>query len=282
MRLGPFIALLTLLSAPALADTVHLASGGSFEGVLAEVSGNKVLIRMQGGTVSVPRSQVVRIESGDSSFAQYLQRRDALNADPSASGWLDLARWAQGKGLAQASREAALTAARIDPKLSGLEAVLRPLGFVLDEALGRWIPYDESMRRKGFVQSNGVWITRAELDAAQRAWEAEREQLEARRAERLRAAREDRLAELATLALAREARRTEAPPVPYYPPAVIVIPGYFPPVPAPQDPGGSPQQPPAPQPREEERNRSTFTRVPGSLIPGQYPGTWSRSGSPRP
>jgi len=283
MRIWPFVALSILTSAPALADTVYLTNGRSFEGVLAEVSGSKVNIRMQGGVLSLPLSQVSRIENSDSSLAQYLVRRDALtrSAVPTGAGWLELAVWAQAKGMAQASREAALTAARIDPHLPGLSDLMRQHGYVLDESLGNWILYGESMRRKGFVQSNGEWVARAELEAAERARDAEREQMAARRMEAQRAAREDRLAELTALALAREVRRADPPPAMSYYPSVIIVPGFVPapiPVPVPQDPGGTPA--PRPRPRDEDLNlRSTFTRVPGSLIPGRYPS--SGSSNPR-
>ena len=51
----------------------------------------------------------------------------------------------------------------------------------LDEELDRWIPYAESMRRRGFVMAGGQWISREESEARQRARE---EELARRRAER--------------------------------------------------------------------------------------------------
>jgi hypothetical protein len=274
MRTWPLIALLSLTPAVGLADTVHLTNGRSFEGVMAEVSGSKVNIRMQGGVVSLPMSQVARIERGESTLEQYLGRKEALAkvGVPSASAWVELALWAQARNLDGASREAALMAARIDPHYAGLTDILRQHGYVLDESLDRWIPYSDSMRRKGLVLSHGEWIARAELDAEERAREEALDRQRARQIEARRAAREERLEELTALAVVRETRRAEAPVYPYYPPTVVVIPGYFTvPVPIPPAPGAPMPPVPEPQPREPRTNRGGFTRVPGSLIPGHYP-----------
>ncbi|HVT57197.1 MAG TPA: hypothetical protein VHR45_02255 [Thermoanaerobaculia bacterium] len=155
------------LAAPVLADTVYLANGRSFEGVIAEAGDTQVKVQMPGGTITLPRNAVLRIEKSDSSFAAYLRRLEELER-ASASGaaraadWLELARWARQNGLAQGSREAALQAAEIDPRLPGLAPVLRGFGYVYDEALDRWIPYADSMRRRGFVQDEGQWISREE------------------------------------------------------------------------------------------------------------------------
>lgn len=277
MRTWPLIALSILAPSLGQADTVHLTNGRTFEGVMAEVSGSKVLIRMQGGSLSLPLTQVAKIDRGDSTLQQYLGRKEALTRaeTPSAVGWLDLAVWAQGKGLATASREAALTAAQIDPRLPGLENALRPHAYVFESALGRWIPYSDSMRRKGMVLSRGEWVGRAEFEAEERAREAALERQREQQVEARRAARADRLEELATLALVREARRAEAPPAytPYYP-GIVVMPGYYP-IPVIPPVATAPAPPVAePQPREKPRpQNNTFTRVPGSLIPGNYPGT---------
>src|SRR5215218_2492533 len=131
--------LLPLFAVPALADDVYLVNGRKFEGVIAETVDAQVRIQMQGGTLSLPSSQVLRVEQGDSSFAEYLRRKEALKKNPSAraADWLELARWAQVKQLDQATREAALTAAALDPKLDGLGPILRPYGYVLDSQLDR-------------------------------------------------------------------------------------------------------------------------------------------------
>src|SRR5262245_8168859 len=263
MRTRPlFLLLISLVAVPVFADDVYLTNGRKFEGVVAETTGSQVRIQMQGGSLSLPKSQVLRVEAGDSSLAGYLQRRAALKKNPAASArdWLELARWARAQGLGQAARESALAAAALDPKLEGLASILRGYGYVLDEQLDRWIPYEESMRRKGFVQAGGQWITREEYAVTLRAREEEDARRRALAEERARSARVDRLAALTELTLTRELTRPAAPayPVyanPFYGTPIVVIPGFWIP------PDGSMRPPSKPDPAK-------FTHVPGSLIPG--------------
>ena len=262
MRTRPLFLLLTsLVAVPVFADDVYLTNGRKFEGVIAETTDSQVRIQMQGGTLSLPRSQVLRVESGDSSLAGYLHRRDALRKNPAAgaAAWLELARWARAQGLGQATREAALTAAVLDPRLEGLAPFLRGYGYVLDEQLDRWIPYEESMRRKGFVLSNGQWITHEEYAMRLRLLREAETRHRDDQEERVRSARMDRLTALTELTLTRELTRPAAPayPVygnPLYGTPIVVIPGFW-------IPGGSMHHQPKPDP-------SQFTHIPGSLIPG--------------
>jgi len=276
MRIRSLPLLLPLLSlaVPALADDVYLVNGRKFEGVVAESSGNQVRIQMQGGTLSLPKEQVLRIEQGESSLAQYLSRKETLKKNPAtrASEWLELARWARGKQLDQATREAALAAAALDPKLEGLGPILRPYGYALDSQLDRWIPYAESMRRRGFVQAGGQWISREEYQARVRAQEEEQARRRAVQQEAAREAREERLAALAELSMVRQITQPQVPVVPGYPPGygypyggtVFVMPGWWNPA-----PGGG-QKPP--HVRNGQGNEG-FVHIPGSLIPGtDYPG----------
>src|SRR5262245_1595156 len=139
MRTRPlFLLLRSLTAVPVSADDVYLTNGRKFEGVIAETTDSQVRIRMQGGTLSLPRSQVLRVEAGDSSLAEYLLRKEVLkkgNPPATASDWLELALWARGEDLGQAARESALAAAVLNPRLDGLAPVLRGYGYVLDEQL---------------------------------------------------------------------------------------------------------------------------------------------------
>jgi hypothetical protein len=154
-----------VLAVPVRADDVYLKNGRTFEGVIADVGDTQVRVRLQGGIVSLPKSAVLRVEKSDSSLGEFLHRRDALRhagAAARAADWLDLARYAKSAGLEQAARETALTAAELDPHLPGLGPLLRPLGFVFEAQIDRWIPYEDSMRRHGMVLDNGEWVTREE------------------------------------------------------------------------------------------------------------------------
>src|SRR5215218_3710925 len=281
----------SVMGAAASADDVFLKNGRKFEGVIAETTDTQVRIRMQGGVVSLPKSQVLRVESKDSDLSGYLRRKEALrrSADARAQDWLELARWAKTQGLEQGAREAALVAAELDPKLEGLATLLRGYKYTFDEQLGRWISYEDSMRKRGFVFTQGAWISREEL--AERA-RLQRE-AEAQVAQMREAARADRAARQTEMLLAtqtallqetvreRERDRYSSPyGAPYAAPyagygwPVVVIPGYFPrpchggecnnppPGGGSEGPGGGHNRPGG------GHTRSNFTRVPGSLIPG--------------
>ena len=166
-----------LPGAPLLGDDVYLKNGRSFENVVADVGDTQVRVHMPGGVISLPRSSVDRVAKSDSTFAEYSRRKQELEsrargprplpggiADMAgmAGDWLELARWARANHLPQAAREAALTAAEIDPRAPGLAGLLRGFGYVYEESLGRWIPYDQAMRLHGMVQEGGTWVTREE------------------------------------------------------------------------------------------------------------------------
>jgi hypothetical protein len=265
---------LSMVAGPVLADDVYLVNGRKFEGVVTETTDTQVRITMQGGTLSLPLDHVLQVDKGDSSLQEYLRRKDALKKGGSAREWLELSRWAQDKELQQAGREAALAAAKLDPDLSGLAPVLRGYGYVFDEQVGRWIPYAESMRRKGFVLSGGQWITREEHAANVAAWEAEEARRRSARLEAARAAREDRLALLAEMALVRDlVRQEQAPPtagIPLFPYAYLGTPVYVAPG-FPRQPGHRPGH--GGGGRHHTPKPPQFLRVPGSLIPGVYPGS---------
>ncbi len=276
MRLRSLPVLLLLLTAlPVFADNVYLANGRKFEGVMAETIGTQVRIQIQGGVLVLPKSQVLRVEAGDSNLGEFLQRKDALKKSPStrAADWVELARWAHSKQLDQAARESALAAAVLDPHAPGLAPILRGFGYVLDEPLDRWVRYEDAMRRKGFVQSaNGQWLSQEEYQARARAQAEIDAQRRADRQEQARAARDERLAVLTELALTRALAPPQAPPYvgPYAPwgEPVILLPGF---VTSPR--GRHNQRSPDLFHLEPDFGSSDFVRIPGSLIQGRLPGS---------
>jgi hypothetical protein len=192
-------ALTASIATPASADDVYLTNGKSFEGVIAIVAGSQVRIQMPGGEIRIPRASVARIETADSSFSEYTRRKEALGKGATAAQWLELARWAKANGFDPGVREAALKAAHLDPHLPGLPGLLKPVGYVFDEQVDSFIPYAESMRRQGYVQADGHWITReenAERVREREEREAHRAALAAAEASRRAADSERQLAEL--------------------------------------------------------------------------------------
>ncbi len=258
------------------ADDVYLKNGKSFRDVIATEDGNQVRLKMPGGELAISLAQVLRIERGSSPYGEYLVRKGALGRTGSAEGWLGLALWAQGQGLESGVREAALRAATLDPRLQGLAPVMRRLDYVLESDLGRWIPYEESMRRKGWVNFRGEWITARELEERERTFEEERNRKAAAREAEAR----DRLTRQLELALLNATlERQEALKPALAPVAAPVFVSYGWPLvylPSPVQPNPRPRvepEPVAPSPTPvpgslaPSRPGNRFTRVPGSLLP---------------
>jgi len=267
MRIRSFTALLflALLPVAALADDVYLKNGRSFKGVVAETSDSQVQIRLPGGMLSLPSSNVLKVEKSDSSFAEFLRREEAVKHGGQATDWLELARWAKSQGLTQGYREAVLGAADMNPRLEGLAPHMRSLGFVLADDLDRWIPYEDSMRRKGLVKADGEWISRQEL--AQRTKAREEEARDRRTARLTQDAREAELS-LAQLQLYRETMRATAPATSD---SVVFLPTFggffFPPVVS-VHPSHPSNKPPHRGSRDGgDRTRDGSLRQPGSLFP---------------
>ena len=163
------IALLLLLAAaaalPLRADTVRLKNGRAYEGVIAQRTGQGVRVQLAFGYIVIPNDQVAAVEAAPSALAGYLKQKAMLNLSPAAkaSDWLELARWAKVR-RPRAPTRVRVACRRARPKVPG-SSDARPLGLVYEEALGRWIPFAESMARHGLVPWNGEWITRDEQRA---------------------------------------------------------------------------------------------------------------------
>lgn len=225
MRPFTALCLVSLVALPASADTVYLNNGKTFEGVVATDLGDSVRITIEAGEITLPASQVSRIERETTPLTEFRQRRTALDAvDPAAAPeWLALARWAHGQGLKGSARTAALTAARLDPGLDGIAPLLREHGYVLDPETGSWVSYGEYQRSRGMVLVNGEWVSKAALEAQSLA--SRRQSAALRQEERLdRLSRVVELAALAQLAAAQRPPEPEPQPVYHYP--VAVFPGH--------------------------------------------------------
>jgi len=282
------------LAAAAAADDVLLTNGKSFQGVVATVEGVAVRIQLPfGGEITLPMSRVERIDRGESAFALYRARKRDLEArdDAAVADWLELARWARRQGFEQGYRDAALTAARLDPRAPEIAPVLRTLAYAFDDRLEEWVPRDEAMARRGLVRFHDEWVTLEER-AQRRREEEERAQAAV---ERMRQRRLDRLTDTIEAAAALELARSVArPPVvvaapsPY---AVVfwpLLPVVATPLPAPSPgPPGAPGPPGpdrTPQPAPTAANRGAFDNPFGGNLgpPELVPGRLNPDASPPP
>lgn len=269
---------------PSSADDVYLTNGRVFEDVVAKVSESSVTIRLPYGEMRLPKSRVLRIETGGSSLQTYLERKSALEAQasPKASDWLALARWSEANDLPHGLREAALMAALLEPDLDGLSPVMHRLDYRHEPDINRWVTLEESMRRRGFVEVDGQWISRQEYaELVRMAREDERERREAADSRALRDAAVLLLARAEADRQAQEDRREterQRAGVPIFP----VVGGGF------VVYGGVPvhgRSGRGPQSREAEVNERGYGaligRQPGSLISETEPILRSRSRSHR-
>lgn len=197
--------ILPLAARPLRADEVHLTNGETFEGVVAEVQGDKVAIRMPNGVIRLPRSRVERVEKSASPLEDYLRRAQALAGSTDAGEWLELALWARDRGLHEGVRSAALRAARLDPQLDGLAPLMHEVDHVYDEELGRWIHHDDLMSRRGYLEVDGRWVPPEVVAEAARQAREERQ----RRVEEERSRRIDQAINLLALAQIRELQEDE-------------------------------------------------------------------------
>lgn len=256
------------------ADVVHLKNGRSIEGIVLEESADQVMIKLAYGEIGLPRSSILEIVRGESALAEYLEHREMLvQHGASAAEWLALAWWADDHGLGHSCREASLVAARLEPGLEGLAPLMRTHGYVFDPDLAVWMPYDESMRRQGFVLSGDRWLSPAEAMAESRAEEdSVRQRQEQQRQDRL--ARVVEMMALAQMAEAAEHRRRleETPTYPVGLPLyggfpVVVPPGHWPGSPPvkPRPPHSKPPHRPQVEPHgSRETNRGGIQRAAGS------------------
>lgn len=165
MMLGALGACFGLLAGVAQADKVHLVDGAVIEGK-ATRQGDKVVIELESGQVTLAADDVAKIESG-SSPVQRLEQLEAEQRGRGVAGLLVLADYCRDHGMR--ARERTLLESVLEQQPDHADARAR-LGFVKSDA--GWITRDEHLRAQGFVQDGGEFITREQL--------AEREQ---RRAE---------------------------------------------------------------------------------------------------
>lgn len=192
--------LLGLLPGTAFGDEVFLKGGGRIAGVVVERTATRLALEVGPGRITLPMSRVIRIVEGQSSLAAFRERAAAL-APGDAAGWLQLAVWAEERGLGTQARGAYEKVLAIDP---GSAQAHRGLGNV--RLTDRWVTPEESYRAQGLVPFEGQWVTPAERVALVR------ERAEATAGDQLRreAAARAREAEARARAAEAEAQRAEA------------------------------------------------------------------------
>lgn len=152
------------------ADEVHLTNGRVVKGkVLSE--GSQVVVELPtGGTVSLPGSQVARIEKG-SSPREELARREAELAKAGtaesagvaeANAYYRLATWCEDERLHDDAKRLLWTTLELDPNH---KQAREKLGFRKMGAL--WLTEDDYQRALGKVRFGKEWVTKARFQELQ-------------------------------------------------------------------------------------------------------------------
>jgi hypothetical protein len=195
------------LSCPALADRTFLVGGTVLEGK-ATRRGDKVVIRLEAGEISVPADSVERIEKSESVVGQFEARYAALpKGDVKAR--LALADYCRDHAMRAEERRLLLEVIDLDRDNA---AARTRLGFVKSEA--GWVTREDAMRAKGMVEQDGRWMTPADAAALERARVEREAAVERRDAEEAELAA--RRAQLSAQEAELDAQASHLPPDPYF------------------------------------------------------------------
>jgi hypothetical protein len=254
-----------LIAAQARADDIHLRNGRVLRGQIVTQDAHGTVIQVGPGQITLPASQIERIETGLSPLQTFNERASRL-APEDIEDWVSLALWAQERGLLTQTRQAWGRVLQIRP-----DHPLANAGLGRVRHNGQWMSHDQSQRARGLVQHQGEWVSMAERDAALRSKEA---LAEARRAEAESQARirEAEARARAAEAEAAAAERAASWPGPYSPGvfgSVVGSGGYL-------GHGYRPYCPPR-QPRREPRVRPQRPTPPSAPPPAGRMGTVGRN-----
>jgi hypothetical protein len=140
----------------AVADEVRLTNGRTLVGIAREEEPDRVVVETRYGDLRFPRSEVQSIEQGRTDLHEYRERFDAVNSCPSAADLIELAKWAQERGLIRYVNGLLTQAIEIDDENAEARAML------------------------GFVKFEGQWMFPRERQAVLAARETERRALSPR------------------------------------------------------------------------------------------------------
>jgi len=189
------------LAAPAAwADQIFLRGGGILSGEVVEQTATTVVIEVGPGRMTLPAERVLRVARSQSDLAVFRQRAAALGPDTPAA-WLELARFAESRGLLTQAREAYEQVLAADPANAAANAALGR-----ENVDGRWLAREDANRARGLVSFEGMWVSPAEREA----YLAERAADQRSRELALEASARAREAEARARTAEADARRAEA------------------------------------------------------------------------
>ena len=161
LRVSPWLLLAGLWSA-AVADEVVLKNGSKIEGAVTE-EGNKIIIDVGSGTITVDRSDVKAINKSNGLVEEFERRQKEIRPGDIDGHW-QLYQWSrQQEGFKARAERELRKILEMDPNHEGAR---RALGFV--NLKGAWLTQDEYKATLGLVKYNGEWVTADTAERLQR------------------------------------------------------------------------------------------------------------------
>jgi hypothetical protein len=146
----------------ARADRVFLAGGTVLDGKAVR-KGDKVVVRLESGEITVPADSVERIEKSESVVSHFDAMYGKLPKG-NAKARLELADYCRDHAMRTEEHRLLLEVIDLDRDNASARA---RLGFVKSE--GGWITEADAMRAKGMVEHDGQWMTQADVAQLERA-----------------------------------------------------------------------------------------------------------------
>jgi hypothetical protein len=170
----------------AFADEVHLRNGRTITGCAVVMKGEKVIVEVGSGTITLAAKDVESVKESDCPLKQYPGRLAAIKESGKAADFYDLAKWCRENRISKHVEGLLKKVIEIDPNH---EAARKELGFVKHE--GKWLTHDEHMASLGKVKFEGRWMSPIDVELIKAKRLAEEEKRLEAKLERERRAREE-------------------------------------------------------------------------------------------
>ncbi len=155
----------TCFAVAAQGDVLELGNGGRIEGrVVESADGDKAAYVVElsgGGRVSVPRSEVTRVDSSSDADAEY-QKLARTSPDTVDAHW-KLVEWCRERKMRDRAQQHLARILELDPNHKAARAAL---GFRQKD--GQWVDRDDVMASRGLVRYEGRYVTPQHIEIMER------------------------------------------------------------------------------------------------------------------
>lgn len=154
---------LMLGAVPAAADVVYRTNGGRIVGTIVEAPSDTTVVTVKSrfGTFKIPRSEIERIEYGNTVAENYTEAAKKFGS--TAGEQLKLALWCQDNGYRKEYQRHLEKVIELDPDHAEAR---RRLGFQREN--GKWVTRDAALAAKGLVTYKGRTVLPQEKEILER------------------------------------------------------------------------------------------------------------------